>query len=202
MMMMSREAAVNYMMPLGLNHIMNFSTHYGPEPWHNDPVWTAYDYHKVTKDSIGVDRTIKGSDAVDQYCYQVNESFNNIKKCPERFLLWFHRVPWNYRLSSGQTLWDGLVTHYYQGVDEVRQMQNLWTGLKGKIDRNRFEEVNSLLKEQKREAEWWRDACVLFFQQYSKLTLPKGCPPPEHSLDYYKRIPFPYKWNKTKLFNR
>jgi alpha-glucuronidase len=202
MMMMSREAAVDYMMPLGLNHIMNFSTHYGPEPWHNDPVWTAYDYHKVTKDSIGVDRTEKGSNAVGQYNPHVKEEFNDIHKCPESFLLWFHRVPWSYRLSSGGTLWNGLVTRYYKGVDEVRQMQSLWKEVEGKIDQERFSEVSSLLTVQEREAEWWRDACVLFFQQYSGLPLPEGCLPPEQSLDYYMRIPFPYNWHKTKLFRK
>jgi alpha-glucuronidase len=199
-MMMSREAAVNYMMPLGLNHIMNLNTHYGPEPWHNDPVWTAYDYHKVSKDSIGIDRTVYGSNAVSQYNPHVKDVFNDVHKCPETFLLWFHRVPWNYRLASGQTLWDGLVSHYYQGVKEVRLMQDLWESLDRKIDQNRFDEVNSLLKIQEKEAEWWRDACVLFFKEYSRLPIPKGCTPPEHSLNYYKWIPFPYTWKNTKLF--
>lgn len=194
-MMMSREAAVNYMMPLGLNHIMNFDSHNGPEPWHDDPVWTAFDYHKVTKDSIGVNRTVSGSNAVGQYHYPVREEFNDIQKCSPEYLLWFHRVPWNYRMPSGQTLWNELVAHYYQGVDEVEQMQKTWNGLKGKIDSDRFESVASLLKLQKGEAAWWRDACVLFFQQYSGLPIPKGYSHPKHTLEYYKQIPFPYNWD-------
>ncbi|TWV12678.1 alpha-glucuronidase [Bacteroidaceae bacterium HV4-6-C5C] len=202
MMLMSREAAVNYMMPLGINHIMNFDTHNGPEPWHDDPVWTAFDYHKVTKDSIGVDRTINGSNAVSQYRSPVKEEFNDIQKCPSIYLLWFHRVPWNYKMPSGQTLWNELVAHYYKGVDEVEQMQNIWNRLKGKIDNERFEHVSSLLKLQKGEAAWWRDACVLFFQQYSGLPIPEGYSHPEHSLEYYKQIPFPYNWDQTNFFEK
>lgn len=198
-MMMSHEAAVNYMMPLGLNHIMNFDTHNGPEPWHDDPVWTAFDYHKVTKDSIGVDRTVGGSNAVGQYHSPLREDFNNIQKCPPEYLLWFHRVPWNYRMPSGKTLWYELVTHYYQGVDEVEQMQIIWNELRGKIDSERFEHVASLLKLQKGEAAWWRDACVLFFQQYSGLPIPKGYSHPKHTLAYYKQIPFPYNWDQTNF---
>lgn len=201
-MMMSHEAAVNYMMPLGLNHIMNFDSHNGPEPWHNDPVWTAFDYHKVTKDSIGVDRTINGSNAVGQYHSPLREEFNNIQKCPPEYLLWFHRVPWNYRMPSGKTLWYELVTHYYQGVDEVEQMQKTWNELRGKIDSERFEHVASLLKLQKGEAAWWRDACVLFFQQYSGLPIPKGYSHPKHTLEYYKQIPFPYNWDQTNFFEK
>lgn len=201
-MMMSREAAVNYMMPLGLNHIMNFNTHNGPEPWHDDPVWTAFDYHKVTKDSIGIDRTINGSNAVGQYHSPVKEEFNDIRKCPSIYLLWFHRVPWNYKMPSGKTLWYELVAHYYQGVDEVREMQRIWNSLQGKIDHERFKHVTSLLKLQKREAVWWRNACVLFFQKYSGLPIPKGYKYPKHSLEYYKQIPFPYDWEKTNFLKK
>lgn len=201
-MLMSREAAVNYMMPLGLNHIMNFDTHNGPEPWHDDPLWTAFDYHKVTKDSIGVDRTINGSNAVSQYHSHVKEEFNDIRKCPSIYLLWFHRVPWNYKMPSGKTLWYELVSHYYQGVDEVSKMQEIWNGLRGQIDNERFEHVASLLKLQKGEAAWWRDACVLFFQQYSGLPIPEGYSHPGHSLEYYKQIPFPYNWDQTNFFEK
>ena len=120
--MMSRETYVNYTMPLGLNHIMNYDTHNGPEPWHDDPVWTAFDYHKITKDSIGVNRTAKGTGATGQYHNPVGEIFDDIKQCPQEYLLWFHRVPWNYKMASGRNLWDELVYHYYKGVDEVRQI--------------------------------------------------------------------------------
>lgn len=195
---MSRETAVDYMMPLGLNHIMNYATHNGPEPWHHDPVWSAYDYHKVSEDSIGVNRTRSGSNAVDQYHKPVSDIFNDINTCPERYLLWFHRVPWNYKMKSGNTLWNELVKHYYKGVDEVQEMQKTWSSLEGKIDEERFEHVKSLLSLQEKEAEWWRDGCVLFFQSYSKLPIPSEYEKPKHSLEYYKRIPFPYDWKETQ----
>lgn len=198
MMLMSREAAVNYMMPLGLNHIMNYATHNGPEPWHHDPVWSAYDYHKVSEEGIGVDRTRSGSNAVGQYHNPLRDTLNDVRTCPEKFLLWFHRLPWDYQLKSGDTLWEGLVKHYYQGVDEVHDMQRLWNGLEGSIDRERFMHVRDLLKVQEMETTWWRDACVLFFQEYSHRPLPDGYPQPEHSLEYYKRIPFPYDWKELQ----
>lgn len=193
-MLMSRETAVNYMMPLGLNHIMNYNTHNGPEPWHHDPSWTAYDYHRITKDSIGINRTSSGSNAVGQYHEPLRSIFNNVNTCPENLLLWFHRVPWTYKLKSGQSLWDGLVTHYYQGVDEVRTMQSIWDSLESKIDERRFIHTKTLLQYQEEEAVWWRDACLLFFQEYSGMPIPSKYEQPKHSLDYYKRIPFPYEW--------
>lgn len=200
MMILSREAVVNYEMPLGLNHIMNYNTHNGPEPWHHDPTWTAYDYHKITKDSIGVNRTKTGSNAIGQYNEPLSSIFNDPKTCPEKFLLWFHRLPWDYKLSSGKTLWNGIVDHYYQGVEEVRWMQSTWASLEGKIDKERFEHTKSLLKIQENEAIWWRDACLLFFQEYSGLPIPAEYEQPKHTLEYYKRIPFPYDWDNTLFF--
>ena len=194
-MRMSRETYVNYTMPLGLNHIMNYDTHNGPEPWHDDPVWTAFDYHKVTRDSIGVNRTMTGTGAAGQYHAPVCKWFGELASCPPTYLLWFHRLPWNYKMASGKTLWDELVSHYYQGVDGVRQMQKLWNGLEGAIDPERFEHVASLLKYQEQEAVWWRDGCLLFFQQYSGMPIPQGLEQPKHSLKYYQSIPFPYEWN-------
>ncbi|MBB4034911.1 alpha-glucuronidase [Dysgonomonas hofstadii] len=193
-MLMSREAAVNYMTPLGLNHIMNYDTHNGPEPWHDDPVWSAFDYHKASESGIGVDRTESGSNAVGQYHQPLRGELNDIKTCPDNLLLWFHRVPWDYRMKSGNTIWNEMVEYYYRGVDEVRQMQEIWNSIEGKIDQERFDHVKSLLELQKGEAIWWRDGCLLFFQQYSKQPIPAKYEQPEHSLDYYKRIPYPYDW--------
>lgn len=195
MMMMSREAYVHYTMPLGLNHIMNFGSHNGPEPWHHDPSWSAYDYHKVTADSIGVDRTDRGSGAARQYHKPVADRFNSLETCPEEYLLWFHRLPFTYRMKSGNTLWEEIALNYQKGVDEVGDMQRLWDEVAGKIDNERFNHVKSLLRFQQREAEWWRDACLSFFGSYSGMPLPEGVPAPPHSLDYYKRIPFPNDWN-------
>jgi len=198
-MLMSREAAVNYMTPLGLNHIMNYNTHNGPEPWHDDPVWSAFDYHKASESGIGVDRTRTGSKAAGQYHKPLSDKLNDLKTCPENLLLWFHRVGWGYKMASGKALWDEMVDYYYRGVNEVREMQNLWNSLEGKIDQERFDHVKSLLRLQEKEAIWWRDGCLLFFQQYSKRPIPAKYEQPEHSLEYYKRIPFPYDW-KTGIY--
>lgn len=201
-MLMSRETAVDYMTPLGLNHIMNYNTHNGPEPWHDDPLWTAFDYHKVTADSIGVDRTRTGSNAVGQYHEPLASTFNDPKTCPVNLLLWFHRVPWTYKMPSGQNLWYEMVDYYYKGVDGVRQMEHIWDTLDGKIDKERFEHVKSLLKLQEDEAVWWRDGCLLFFGQYSKMPIPAKYEQPKHSLEYYKKIPFPYNWDSTLFLKK
>lgn len=195
MMMMSRETYVDYTMPLGLNHIMNFASHNGPEPWHHDPSWTAYDYHKVTCDSIGVDRTHRGSGAAQQYHRPLSDMFDSLETCPDEYLLWFHRLPFTYTMRSGRSLWAEMVHHYYDGVEGVREMQREWAKVEGAVDAQRYRQVASLLEYQEREAIWWRDACVSFFQSYCRLPLPDGLEAPAHSLDYYKRIPFPHDWN-------
>lgn len=192
----SRETYVNYTMPLGLNHIMNYGTHNGPEPWHDDPVWTAFDYHKITSDSIGVDRTARGTGAAQQYHPVIAATFDSIDTCPENLLLWFHRLPWNYRLKSGKTLWQGLVDSYYSGVDQVRSMQDKWESVRPYIDTQRHARVARLLRNQEQEAIWWRDGCLLFFDSYARKGIPSGREQPAHTLEYYKRIPYPHEWGK------
>lgn len=198
LMLYSREAVVNYMTPLGLNHIMDFNTHYGPGPWFKDPGWDARDYHKVDEEGLGVDRTINGSNVVGQYNSPLREQLNDIKTCPENLLLFFHHVPWDYKMSSGRTMWDELVHHYYLGVDQVRQMRKTWNSMEGKIDNRRFNHVKELLKVQEDEAIWWRDACVLYFQTFSKRPISTQHEQPKHSLEYYKKIPYPYDWKESQ----
>lgn len=194
MMQQSRETVVNYRNPLGLNHIMNFATHYGPGPWYKDPHWDAKDYHKADETGIGVDRTSKGSNVVNQYAKPLAEILENLNTCPQKDLLWFHHLPWDYKMPSGKILWDELVTYYYKGVEEVRGMRKLWDSMEGKIDTERFNHVKQLLKMQEDEAIWWRDGCVLYFQTFSKRPIPSQYEHPKHTLEYYKRIPFPYDW--------
>lgn len=194
MMQQSRETVVNYRNPLGLNHIMNFATHYGPGPWYKDPHWDAKDYHKADETGIGVDRTSKGSNVVNQYAKPLAEILENLNTCPQKDLLWFHHLPWDYKMPSGKILWDELVTYYYKGVEEVRGMRKLWDSMEGKIDAERFNHVKQLLKVQEDEAIWWRDGCVLYFQTFSKRPIPSQHEHPKHTLEYYKRIPFPYDW--------
>ncbi|HVO74610.1 MAG TPA: alpha-glucuronidase family glycosyl hydrolase, partial [Ignavibacteriaceae bacterium] len=194
-MMASRENCVNYMTPLGLHHIMGWDNHYGPGPWIKDKNradWTAVYYHRADSNGIGFDRTETGSNAVSQYYPQVREKFSSLKSCPDEYLLWFHHLPWDYKMRSGRTLWEELCYRYYAGVEGVREMEKKWDSVKGKIDEERFEHVRSLLKIQEKEAVWWRNACVLYFQTFSKKPIPDGLERPDKSLEYYESLEFPY----------
>ncbi|HUD94139.1 alpha-glucuronidase family glycosyl hydrolase [Sphingobium sp.] len=195
MMMGSREAAVDYMTPLGLAHVMDTGHHYGPGPWVADlarPEWNPVYYHKANAEGIGFDRTKTGSDAVGQYAAPVAKLLANPKTTPERDLLWFHHLPWGYRLKSGETLWDGLIHHYDNGVRYVADMQTRWAALKPYVDAERFAETEAFLTIQHREAQWWRDASIAYFQSVSKRPLPAGSATPAHDLDWYKALKFPY----------
>jgi alpha-glucuronidase len=195
MMMGSREAAVNYMTPLGLLHLMGPYHHYGPAPWdasESRADWRPVYYHRADRNGIGFDRSRTGSDAVDQYAPPLAEQFNNLKQTPEQFLLYFHHVPWDYRVRSGQTLWYELVAHYTQGVDEVKRMRETWSHLDGYIDAERYRQTATFLAIQQKEAQWWRDACIAYFQSISSLPLPPGYAPPARSLRYYESLSFPY----------
>lgn len=195
MMLESREAVVNYMTPLGLHHIMDTGHHYGPGPWVSNlsrPEWNPVYYHKAEKDGIGFNRSKDGTNAVSQYSPAVAGVFDNIKTCPEEYLLWFHHVSWDYKLKDGNNLWDGLAFKYQEGVNQVQKMQKTW-GMTGKyIDSERFEEVKMLLNIQYKEAKWWRDACLLYFQQFSGKELPKGVEKPTQSLEYFQSLKFPF----------
>ncbi|RZK87480.1 MAG: alpha-glucuronidase, partial [Pedobacter sp.] len=195
MMMTSRETVVNYMTPLGLHHIMGWDHHYGPGPWIKDKPradWTSIYYHQADKNGIGFNRTKTGSNALAQYFPAVAEKFSNLNTCPEEYLLWFHHLPWDYKLKSGDNLWDGMVKKYYQGAEEVKQMQQTWDGLQAKIDPAIHKQVKQLLAIQYDEAIWWRNACVLYFQSKSGLPIPSGLPKPAHDLAYYEKLEFKF----------
>ena len=195
MMMESREAVVNYMDPLGLHHIFDTGHHYGPGPWVDNlsrPEWNPVYYHKADSLGIGFDRTKTGSDALFQYAPEVQKMFTDLETCPEEYLLWFHHVPWNYRLKNGRTLWDGLGIKYQKGVDQVREMIATWEQMKPYVDDFRYNQVAMLLNIQLKEAKWWRDACMLYFQTFSKMDFPKEMETPEHTLEYYRSLQFPY----------
>jgi alpha-glucuronidase len=194
-MLSSRETMVNYMTPLGLHHIMGTSHHYGPAPWVSNAGradWNPVYYHKADSIGIGFDRTSKGSNAVAQYAPEVAGIFENIKTCPEEYLLWFHHVPWNYKMRSGRSLWNELCYKYNLGVDSVRWMQKTWNSLNGLVDEERFRQVKMLLSIQEKEAVWWRNSCLLYFQTFSKMPIPSNYEQPDHSLEYYKSMRFPF----------
>jgi alpha-glucuronidase len=194
MMMASREITVNYMTPLGLHHIMGRGHHYGPGPWVKGgrPDWTSVYYHRADSVGIGFDRTASGSNAAGQYFPPVEKMFGSLEQCPEKYLLWFHHVPWDYKLKSGKTLWNALCDTYYSGVDSVRWLQRTWNKLEGKIDPERFNHVKMLLTIQEKEAVLWRNSCILYFQTFSGKPIPEGLEKPEHPLAYYEKLAFPY----------
>ncbi len=195
MMMESREAVVNYMNPLGLHHIFDTSHHYGPGPWVGNlsrPEWNPVYYHKADEEGIGFDRTKTGSDALSQYAPELEKMYTNLETCPEEYLLWFHHLPWDYKLKSGRTLWDGLGIKYQKGVDQVRDMITTWENMKPYVDSDTHHQVSMLLNIQLKEAKWWRDACMLYFQTFSKMDFPKEMETPENTLEYYKSLKFPY----------
>jgi alpha-glucuronidase len=189
MMLASREAVVEYMTPLGLHHLMAWDHHYGPGPWiaEGRPDWTSVYFHRADAQGIGFDRSASGSDAVAQYAPPLRDRFGQPDTCPETLLLWFHHVGWRRKMQSGRTLWEELVHKYYSGVETVRAMQRTWSSLEGLIDPARHEHVRALLSIQEKEARWWRDACVLYFQTFSMLPIPADEPPAE-TLDAYMNI--------------
>lgn len=193
-MLMSREAVVNYMTPLGLHHIMGRNHHYGPGPWIEGgrPDWTSVYYHRADEKGIGFDRTSSGSDALNQYAPEIQELYSNPKTCPDKYLLWFHHLPWDFEMKSGNTLWEKICLHYDHGVKSVRDMNKLWQSIEGKTDAERFRQVESLLRIQEKEAEWWRNACLLYFQQFSKRPFPESIEQPVGTLEYYQSLEFPY----------
>ncbi|WP_443019188.1 alpha-glucuronidase family glycosyl hydrolase [Sphingomonas sp.] len=195
MMLESREAVVNYMTPLGLGHVMATGHHYGPGPWVSNlarPEWNPTYYHRADANGIGFDRTATGTDALGQYAPEVARRWGELKTVPDSLLLWFHHVPWDYRLRSGETLWDSLVIRYDTGIATVEDMQRRWAALEGKVDARRWGEVRDFLAIQRAEAQWWRDASIAYWQSLSKRPLPAGHLAPPHGLDYYKAIRTPH----------
>jgi alpha-glucuronidase len=171
----SHEAYVRYTMPLGLHHLIG-GDHYAPMPENPDPRradWSAIYYHRADATGIGFDRTRKGSGAVDQYFAPWRERWNDPATTPETLLLWFHRLPWSYRLPSGRPLWDELVAHYTRGASEAARFETVWRSLEGKVDAERHRAVLAKLRVQAADAAAWRDKCLGYFQQFSGKSLPR-----------------------------
>ena len=184
MLMASREAVVDYEMPLGLHHLFG-GTHYGPMPWERlgRPDWTPAYYHKADSAGIGFDRTRAGSDNVDQYNEPLASIYNDPDTCPEELLLWFHHLPWDYQMKSGRTLWDEICLHYDAGVRQVEAFRQTWAGLEPYVAPALFAETAAKLEIQQHDAEWWRDACVGYFQTFSQRPLPQEARPLRQPID-------------------
>jgi alpha-glucuronidase len=198
-MLTSREAVVNYMTPLGLVHIMANNHHYGPGPWavlpraDQSPPY----FHRADSLGIGFDRTSTGSNAVAQYASPLRDLFAS-DAVPEQYLLFFHHVPWTHRMKSGRTLWEELARHYQEGVDSVRSMRRQWETVKPAIDAERFSQTQEFLRIQEREAMWWRDAVMQYFQTFSHLPIPSYLEQPQHPLSFYRALRCPPDRNKPR----
>ena len=195
MLMMSREAVVDYMTPLGLHHLMGTGHHFGPAPWVDDqerPDWNPVYYHRAGRDGIGFDRTATGSNALAQYAPALARQYADPHQTPDALLLWFHHLPWDYRMASGRTLWVELLGQYDKGLAAAKSLHQRWTVLRSHIDQRRYTEEEQRLARQVQNAQLWRDACIAYFQSVSGLPLPAGVQPPAHPLEYYKALRYPF----------
>ena len=191
----SYDACVSYMTPLGLHHIMGPDHHYGPGPWVSDMPradWTSVYYHQADTVGIGFDRTATGSNALEQYPPTLAARYADPETCPRKFLLWFHHLPWDYEIDHGVTLWERLCRAYDGGAQRVTTMRRDWEALAGQLDEERYRSVLMHLNIQEREARWWRDACLSYFQAFSRRPIPSDLKPPAHDLEYYQSLSFPY----------
>ena len=188
MMMESREACVNYMMPMGLHHLFAWEHHYGPDPGLEiegaRPDWMPSYYHQADSLGIGFDRTRTGSDAVDQYNEPLASLYNDTATCPQEYLLWFHHLPWNYVIESpldesipdfpgkidckGKTVWDAIEAHYNYGVEQAERFRDLWKGMKRYVDADRYASVASTLDIMVTDARLWRDTCLNYFKNQKR----------------------------------
>ena len=186
MLLESREACVKYEMPMGLHHCFSGAGHYGPGPWDRSsrPDWEPAYYHKAAADGIGFDRTSKtGTDAVSQYHEPLRSLYDNVETCPKELILWFHHLPWDYKMKSGRTLWNELCYTFEEGIKEARGFISTWESVEKYVDPYRYGQIHDKLIRQAKDAIWWRDALMLYFQQYSKMDIPSDCTQPQHTLD-------------------
>jgi alpha-glucuronidase len=156
------------------------------------PDWTAPYYHQASEFGIGANRGPEGSNALADYAPELAALWGDLERCPENLLLWFHHLPWDYVTKSGRTLWDAIALRYQQGVDEMRRLAADWAALEPAIDPEIFANVSARMGRQVNDAIHWRDACLLYFQQFSKRPLPEGVEPPAYSLEHYKSINLRY----------
>lgn len=199
MMMRSREAVVDYMMPLGLHHQFAWGHHYGPEPYCAIPGaradWMPSYYHRADEQGLGFDRSSHGTNATGQYPEAYAQLLDKPETCPYELLLWFHHVGWNDQICHTcgdkhlhESLWDALCHHYQQGLNEVRQMQREWDKCESAIDRELFLDIQRRLRIQARDAQWWKDGCLLYFQTFSHMPFPDDVEPSVHDLEQMRAI--------------
>lgn len=188
----SRDVVVHYMMPIGLHHIFAADHHYGPEPWCNPrgwrEDWKPVYFHKADSVGVGFNRSTTGSKNVLQYPQPLCYIYDNIETCPEQLLLWFHHVPWTHKMHNGETLWAALCHTYDLGVRETEAFDSIWRQMKPYVDSERWNAQVKNFDRQAKDAWWWRDACLLYFQTFSKMKFPLDCPSPRHNLTDLKHF--------------
>ena len=186
MLMHSREAVVDYEMPIGLAHQFG-NSHYAPGVWDNRPIrrdWLPVFYNQADENGIGFDRTkATGTDNTSQYTPAYGDMMENLETCPDKYLLWFHHVSWSHQCQTGRTVWEELCYRYQNGVNEARQMQRQWNTLETAVDKELFRDIQVRLMTQTRDAEWWKDGCLLYFQTLCKMPMPDFVDPPVHTLE-------------------
>lgn len=191
----SRETIVDYMMPLGLHHIFAWGHHYGPEPWcyveGARPDWLPSYYHRADSAGIGFDRTSDGSGATLQYIPLLTAYYDNPDTCPEKYLLWFHHLPWDYTMKSGRTLWEELCAAYTRGADDAAAMAADWEKQRPWIDPEVMDDVAARMAVQRSDAAWWRDACTQYFSKVSGRPVPEFVPAPADPLDRLMKAKLP-----------
>ena len=200
LMLDSHEAAVGYMQPLGLHHIFAAGHHYGPGVWERitpgmRPDWVPEYYHRASRQGVGFDRTVKGTGFVSQYHSPLSEFYDDPATCPDNMLLFFHRLSWDYRMRSGRTLWEEMSYIYTRGLDDVRRFQKIWDRQESLIDPERFRAVQYKLREQLRDAIWWRDGVLLYFQSINGLPIPHELERPMNKLEDLMR--YQLNWGHT-----
>ena len=191
MMLASHESAVKYEMPMGIHHAFAGAGHYGPGPWEgaSRPDWSPKYYHKAAADGIGFDRTVAtGTGATAQYHEPLMSLYENVETCPENLILWFHHLPWDFKMKDGNTLWDKLCLTYQEGINEARSYMDVWKSVEKYVDDYRFQQVAVKLERQAKDAIWWRDAEIGYFQTFSNLPLPEGCQPFQHPVDELQKF--------------
>lgn len=195
LLMHSRETVVSYMMPLGLHHIFAGGHHYGPEPWYaprgSREDWLPRYYHRADSLGIGFDRTSKGSRNTQQYPEPLRSLYDNINTCPENLILWFHHASWDYLMQDGLTLWQNLCYKYETGAREAEQFVEVWQQMKPYVDSERYESMLWRFQRQARDAWWWHDACILYFQQFSQRPIPADITAPRFQLDKLMKFHIP-----------
>lgn len=195
LLMRSREAVVDYMMPLGLHHIFAGGHHYGPEPWYDAPGsrpdWLPRFYHRADSIGLGFNRSDhdepcvagnEGSNNVGQYPEPLRTMYNDLNSCPEDLLLWFHHVSWDYEMRNGLSMWDNLCYTYDRGVRQAEAFVDTWKSIRPYIQEEKYQHTLARFERQAKDAWWWRDACLLYFQQFSGKPLPPDSPAPRHDL--------------------